>query len=135
MNRLLLSLPLCLLGAVSVGQQTQQSALPASQVATTAITVKIPEAQTVVLSDNTSTVRIAEPNELIGVNGHIIRVADFMASLSSDSALVQHLHNLEKQNSSSSPQTPPATKKGSKKPVSGPEAEAVPLGQEAAQKP
>jgi hypothetical protein len=135
MKRLLLSLPLCFFAVLVVGQQAEQSAPPASQSAATTITVKIPEAQTVVLSDNTSTVRIAEPNELIGINGHIIKVSDFMASLSSDSALVQHLHILEKQNSSDSPQTPPATKKGSKKSVSGPEAQPVPQGPEAVQKP
>jgi|ERR1051326_8612120 hypothetical protein len=79
-----------------------------------------PSGLQVVLSDSTSTVRIAQPNEEVGINGHVLRVADVMAFLSSDSALVQHLHSLEKQNSSGSQQNQPAAKKGSKQSVSAP---------------
>ena len=64
----------------------------------------------VVMSDETSTVRIANPNELIGVNGHVMRVAEFMALLSADTSLVQRPRILEKQNSSSSPQVAPLSK-------------------------
>lgn len=70
----------------------------------------------VVLSDKTSTARVADPNELIGVNGHVLRVKEFMALLSADTSLVQRLHNLEMQNSSDSPQVGPVSKTHSDSP-------------------
>src|ERR1700675_1488144 len=45
----------------------------------------------IVLSDETSTVRIANPDELIGVNGHVMRVAEFMFLLSTNTSLIQRL--------------------------------------------
>lgn len=44
---------------------------------------QIPESVTlpnhvVVMSDNSSTVRVADPNELIGVNGRVMRIADYL---------------------------------------------------------
>lgn len=82
----------------------------------------------VVVSDETSTVRIANPNELIGVNGHVMRVAEFMALLSANTSLVQHLRILEKQKSSDSPQVAPQSKthSDSPSPASVPPAAPVP---------
>jgi hypothetical protein len=65
----------------------------------------------IVISDQTSTVRIAQPNELIGVNGRVMRVAEFMALLSADTSLVQRPRIPEKQNSSDSQQVAPQSKK------------------------
>jgi len=75
-----------------------------------------PKSDTVVLSDKTTTVRVADPNELIGINGHVMRVAEFMAFLSANTSLAQHLRNLEKQNSSDSPQAAPKSQKHSDSP-------------------
>lgn len=64
----------------------------------------------VVMSDNSSTVRVADPNELIGVNGRVMRIADYLAALFSNTVLVQHLRNLEKQTPANSPQAVPPQK-------------------------
>lgn len=69
-----------------------------------------PKDKVVILSDETSTVRVANPDELIGVNGHVMRVSEFMALLSANISLVQHPRILEKQNSSDSPQVAPQSK-------------------------
>lgn len=57
--------------------------------------------RTTVVSNTTasSTIRIAEPNENVVINGHVLRVADLLAVLSSlDSLEGQRLHSPEKQN-------------------------------------
>jgi len=72
--------------------------------------------ETVVVSDVTSTVRVADPNELIAVNGHVMRVAEFMAFLSANTSLAQRLRNLENQNSSGSPQAAPKSRTHSDSP-------------------
>jgi hypothetical protein len=66
-----------------------------------------PESKTAVVSAQTSTARVADPNELIGISGHVMRVSEFVTFLSADTALVQRLRNLEKQNSEDSPQAAP----------------------------
>lgn len=82
----------------------------------------------IVVSEKTSTARIAAPNELIGVNGHVMRVDEFMAFLSASTSLVQRLHNLEKQNSSDSPQVVPESKmhSDSRLPAAAPAAGSAP---------
>jgi hypothetical protein len=70
----------------------------------------------VVLSDESSTVRVAEPNELIGINGHVMRVDEFMVFLSANTGLVQRLRNLEMKNSSDSPLIEPLPKTHSDSP-------------------
>lgn len=82
----------------------------------------------VVVSDESSTVRIANPNELIGVNGRVMRVSEFIALLSADTSLVQRLRSLEKQKSSDSPQVAPRAKthSDSQSPASVPPAAPVP---------
>jgi hypothetical protein len=90
----------------------------------------------VFMSDETSTVRIANPNELIGINGRVVRVDEFMAFLSANIALVQHPHIPEKQNSSSSPQVAPQSKThlDSPLPAAAPVAGPVPPPAEAPRK-
>jgi hypothetical protein len=80
------------------------------------------KAKVVILSDETSTVRVANPDELIGVNGHVMRVSEFMALLSANISLAQHPRTLEKQNSSDSQRVAPQPKTRSNSPSSAPAA-------------
>jgi len=52
----------------------------------------------VVLSGVATTARIADPNERIVFNGHVMRMADFVAAVSSGNEVVRHLHIQEKRN-------------------------------------
>ena len=70
----------------------------------------------VVLSGIATTARIADPNERVVFNGQVMRMADFVAEVSSNNEAAQRLRNLEKQNSSSSPQVAPESKKRSDSP-------------------
>ena len=50
----------------------------------------------VVLSGVATTARIADPNERVVFSGHVMRMADFVAAVSSSSEALQRLHNQEK---------------------------------------
>src|ERR1039457_4281266 len=76
-----------------------------------------PSPNTVAVSEKSTTVRIADPNELVNVNGRVMRVADYVAVLSSSTLWGQHLRIPEKQTPSDSPQAPPAEKTHSKSPA------------------
>jgi len=58
----------------------------------------------IVLSSESSTVRVADPNETVAINGRILRVADVVAVLSSDNLSGLHPRSQEKQTPASSPQ-------------------------------
>jgi hypothetical protein len=73
---------------------------PAQQQATKIVSV----------SAKTTTARIAAPDELVTVNGKVMKVADVVAVLSSSTLLEQRLRIPEKQNSSDVPQNPPQSK-------------------------
>jgi len=62
------------------------------------------------VSAKTTTARIAAPDELVNVNGKVMKVADVVAVLSSSTLLELRLHIPEKQNSSDVPQNPPQSK-------------------------
>lgn len=61
----------------------------------------------------TTTARIASPDEPVNVNGTVMRVADVVAILSSNTLLELHLRTPEKQNSSDAPQIQLTPKKRS----------------------
>ena len=61
----------------------------------------------VVLSGVATTARIADPNERVVFNGHVMRMADFVAAVSSSSGAVQRLHTPEKRNRETDQPTPP----------------------------
>ncbi|MGA2987033.1 MAG: hypothetical protein ABSG32_24810 [Terriglobia bacterium] len=52
----------------------------------------------VVLAGVATTARIADPNERVVFNGHVMRMADFVAAVSSGNEVVRHLHIQEKRN-------------------------------------
>ncbi len=76
---------LLVFSAYSNGQATQ-SAQPSSQ-------ADVKNNDVVSISDESSTVRVADPNELIGINGRVMRVSEFMAFLSANTSLAQHLRS------------------------------------------
>jgi hypothetical protein len=61
----------------------------------------------VVHSGIATTARIADPNERVVFSGHVMRMADFVAAVSSSSEAVQRLHNQEKRNREKDPLTRP----------------------------
>jgi hypothetical protein len=82
------------------------------------------------VSAKTTTARIADPDELVNVNGKVMRVADVVAILSSSTLLVQHPHTPEKQNSSDAPHIQPESKKHSSSLVAAPESVEQPAAAE-----
>jgi len=66
---------------------------------------EVPDA--VVLSGIATTARIADPNELVVFSGRVMRMADFVAAVSSSSEAVQHPHIPEKRSREKDQQVPP----------------------------
>jgi hypothetical protein len=62
----------------------------------------------VVLSGIATTAHIADPNERVVFNGRVMKMADYVAAVSSSSEAVQRLRNLEKQNREKDQPTPPS---------------------------
>lgn len=62
----------------------------------------------VVFSGVATTARIADPNERVVFSGHVMRMADFVAAVSSSSEAVQRLHTPETRNHEKAPPTPPS---------------------------
>jgi len=107
-------LPVLLLSsACALCQQAVQAAgfLAMSDVSTVKVTIPDPAqntqqtnsgtagiTSTIVLSGVASTARIADPNERVVFNGRVMRMEDFVAAVSSSSAVVQHPRNPEKHN-------------------------------------
>lgn len=63
--------------------------------------------ETVVLSGVVTTARIADPNERVVFNGHVMRMADFVAAVSSSNEAAQRLRTPEKRNREKDQPTPP----------------------------
>jgi hypothetical protein len=67
-----------------------------------------PQAQdVVVLSGVAKTAKIADPNDRVVFNGFVMRVADFVAAVSSSSEALQRLRTPETHNHESHQPTPP----------------------------
>lgn len=62
---------------------------------------------TVVLSGTATTARIADPNEPVVFSGRVMRMADFVAAVSSSNAAVQRLHTPEMRNHEKVQPVPP----------------------------
>jgi hypothetical protein len=63
-----------------------------------AVDSDINNSETVVLSGIATTARIADPNERVFFSGRVMRMADYVAAVSSSTEAIQHLRNLEKHN-------------------------------------
>jgi hypothetical protein len=84
----------------------QQQAPPSPKNVTLSGSVNAPE--TVVLSGTATNARIADPNERVIFSGYVMRVADFVAVISSSTAEVQHLRTPEKHNHEKDQPTAPS---------------------------
>lgn len=62
----------------------------------------------VVLSGIAKTARIADPNERVVFSGRVMRMADYVAAVSSSSEAAQRLHIPEKHNPEKDQPTPPS---------------------------
>ena len=62
----------------------------------------------VVFSGVATTARIADPNERVVFNGRVMRMADFVAAVSSSSGAIQNLRIPEKHNRETVQPTPPS---------------------------
>jgi len=77
----------------------------------TAAQEKEAKPDTVVLSGVATTARVADPNERVVFSGRVMRMADFVAAVSSSIEEVQRLRNLEKRSRETAPPTPPSKQK------------------------
>jgi hypothetical protein len=110
MRRLLLSLPLpTLLLGVVMAQQSSQPPTPTPQnhEVKVAETLKGSDAVTV-YTGVASSARIADPNEPVVFSGRVMKMADFVAAVSSSSEAIQHLRSQEKRSRETAPPTPPS---------------------------
>jgi hypothetical protein len=110
MRRLLLSLPLSalFLGLVMAQQSSQvPTAKPQNHDVNVAETLKGSNAVTV-YTGVASTARIADPNEPVVFSGRVMKMADFVAAVSSSNEVIQHLHSQEKRSRETAPPTPPS---------------------------
>ena len=62
----------------------------------------------VVLSGVATSAHIADPNERVVFSGRVMRMADFVAAVSSSTEAVPHPRNPEKRNREKDPPTPPS---------------------------
>jgi hypothetical protein len=85
MRRFLLSISLSVLAIIPAAAQQQE---------------------TVTLTGQATTARIADPSEKVVFNGRVMRMADFVAAVSSSNAMVQHLRNQEMRNREKGSPTP-----------------------------
>lgn len=60
----------------------------------------------IVLSGVATTARIADPEERVVFNGRVMRMADYVAAVSSSTEAVQHLHTQEMRNREKDQPTP-----------------------------
>lgn len=63
-----------------------------------ALSDKVSISDTVVLSGTSTTGRIADPNEKVVFSGYVMRVADFVEAVSSNTEEIQRLHTPEMHN-------------------------------------
>ena len=83
----------------------QQAAPPAT---TSTDNKQTQKTDVVVLSGVATTARIADPNEQVVFNGRVMRMADYVAAVSSSSAAVQRLHTPVKHNREKDQPVPPS---------------------------
>ena len=62
---------------------------------------------TIVFSGVATTAHVADPNEQVVFSGRVMRMADFVAAVSSNSGAVQRLHTPEKRNRETDQPTQP----------------------------
>ncbi len=101
---------LVLLTATSLAAQERQAAPPPKSDAADRVVQSTTDknADVVVFSGVATTARVADPNERVVFNGRVMRMADFVAAVSSSSGAVQQLRTPEKHNRETERPTPPS---------------------------
>jgi hypothetical protein len=89
----------------------QPSSQPKAKQYQVTLTENVNVSDRVVLSSESSTVRVADLNETMAINGRLMRVGDLMAVLSSDSLLAPRPRTPENQTPAASQPTQPPSKK------------------------
>ena len=88
------------------GGSTIKVTIPSEQQAHPATPMSAASDGVVVLSATATTARIADPNEPVVFSGHVMRMADFVAAVSSSSATEQRPHTPETHNHEKVPPVP-----------------------------
>lgn len=106
--RLMWLVILAVIGTSGTAGYAQEKSPPSATSAQNQVSVtgNIKQSDRVVLSSESTTVRVADPNETVAINGRVMKVADLMAVLSSDNLLEQRLHNQANQIPAGSQQVP-----------------------------
>jgi hypothetical protein len=116
---------LLLIGLASIAAVCQQATPPTAYTAmsgTSTVKVTIPtmpeeqstapsvtaSSDTVVLSGTATTARIADPNEPVVFSGRVMRMADYVAAVSSNNAAAQHPRTPEMRNREKVQPVPPS---------------------------
>ena len=103
--RILVFLALAFAAPTFAQQQPQQTQTKDSDTHSTA---KAEPQKTVILSGVATTARIADPNEPVVFNGHVMRMSDFVAAVSSSTEAVQRLRTPEKHSHEIEQPVPPS---------------------------
>jgi hypothetical protein len=112
MRTLLLAIAVaCVFISASHAQDQKQAPQPQSKQYQGPITENVKIADRVVLSSESTTVRIASLNETVAMEGRVMRVSDLMAVLSSDNLLAPHPRTQESQTPAESRPVPPQSQK------------------------
>lgn len=100
---------LVLLAAIPIAAQEPQAApAPSSPADHSKQNSADKNADVVVFSGVATTARISDPNERVVFNGRVMRMADFVAAVSSSSGAIQNLRIPEKHNRETVQPTPPS---------------------------
>ena len=100
----------CVFISTSVAQQEQKQSNQSNQYQAT-VTDNVKVGDKVILSSESTTVRVANLNETVAVDGRVLRVSDLMAVLSSDNLLAPRPRSQENQTPAESQPIPPRSEK------------------------
>lgn len=92
----------------ALGQQREQSKEPVTKASSVPPSDTASKPDTVVMSGVATSARIADPNERVVFSGRVMRMADFVAAVSSSTVEVPRPHSPEKQNREKVPPVPPS---------------------------
>jgi hypothetical protein len=94
--------------AVAMPACGAQQSTPDSQSATSNSPDTQKKQEVVVVSGVATRAHIADPNEPVVFSGRVMRMADFVAAVSSSTEAVRHLRNQEKHSRETTPPAPPS---------------------------
>lgn len=92
---LFIAATVCILISTAAAQEGQKQITPTQNQVTLTENVRVDDK--IVLSSESSTVRVAGPNETLAINGRLLHVSDLIAVLSSDNLLAPRPRTPESQ--------------------------------------